>query len=233
MPDETVRDGEGGGKHPWNMELEPTVTVDERGAEKSTHPAFGMIRVSAPAGGRMVLNGSDFVHHRCISLQITEAEQHRDLSHTWHFERRPIAEIEMSEAQFVRMVASQGQMGTPCTIRFANGEHRPRIKLADHATDKFSREMREDFDEALQAIAAARVALDEGGNAKQRKKAQEMLDAAARKLTSSAPFVADSFDKYMGTVTEDAKTEAHAHLNRVMMEVGIKTLRLEDKRNQP
>lgn len=220
-------------EYPWSMEVAPTVTVGDRGAEISEHPAFGLVRVSAPSGGLMVLNGSDFKHHRCISIEVYPARQVRDLSHTWHMEvRRPLIKFDMSEAQFVRMVASQGTVGTPCTIRFADGEHKPRIKMDDHTTDKFSREMRAALDGAFKAIDEAMAALDEGGNAKQRKKAQDALENAKRNLSGSAPFVADSFDNHMDKVADDAKTEAHAHLNRAMMEAGIKTSRLEDKREE-
>jgi hypothetical protein len=219
--------------HPWNAQVAPTIRQDGD-QERASHPAFGVVQVSRPSGGHTVLMGSDFRHCSCVSITVSEAEEVRSLSNTWNFPRRQIVQFELSEAQFAHMVASAGVGGgTPCTIRWADGEHKPQIVLDEHQTDKFGRELRDDLSNAVSAINDAIKALDEGGNAKQRKMSQDALRRALRALTDSAPFVAKQFDEHMNAVTEQAKTEAHAALLRAVQVAGIKRLSIEDHSQEP
>ena len=216
---------------PWNKAIAPVVTKEGGGQESASHPAFGVVQLSRPQG-HGILMGSDFRHHSWISITISEAKEVRSLSNTWNFAQKPLIEFDMSEAQFAHMIASAGMgSGTPCTLRHVNGEHRARIALEEHQTEKFGRELREDSSDADAAINDAIKALDEGGNAKQRKASQAALQRALRSLTDSAPFVASQFDKHMNGVTEQAKTEAHAALMRAVQMTGIKRLSIEDQRD--
>ena len=219
--------------NPWTTESAPVVTNDGNGQERADHPAFGVVQLSRPSR-KATLMGSDFRHHSWVSITISEAQEVRSLSNTWNFAKKELLEFEMSEAQFAHMIASAGMgAGTPCTLRHVERMPRPRIALAEHQTDKFGRELREDLSDAVVAIKDAIKALDEGGNAKQRKLSQDALNKALRALTDSAPFVARQFDEHMNAVTEQAKTEAHAALMRAVQVAGIKRLSIEDQREEP
>ena len=214
---------------PWQQHVAPTVRRDDREQEEASHPAFGIVQLTRPRG-KATLMGSDFRHHSWISVTVSEATEIRRLSNTWNYPGRQIVEFDMSEAQFAHMIASAGMgSGTPCTLRWANGEGKPQIAIDEHQTDKFGRELREDLSDAVVAIKDAIKALDEGGNAKQRKASQEALNKALRALTHSAPFVAKQFDEHMNAVTDQAKTEAHAALMRAVQTAGIKRLSIEDR----
>jgi hypothetical protein len=232
MSEENVTRDETAGK-PWNVYQKPTRSPDRDGAERIKHPAFGVVQVSRPSGGHTTLMGSDFRHNFCVRFTISEADQFRSLSNTWTFPGRQLLEFEMSEAQFAHMVSSPGVGGgTDVTLRWVAGKHIPRIEMDEHVTETFSRELSEDLQDSIAAIKTARAALDEGGNAKQRKAAQAALDKALRALTDSAPFVVKSFDEHMEGTVQKAKTEAHAALLQAVTRAGLDVLKLEDKRDE-
>jgi hypothetical protein len=88
---------------------------------KRSHPSFGMARI-ARISGTSQLFGSEFKHHHFMSLEISEAKEHRDLSRTWYFSRRKLIEVWLSESQFCQMIASPNTEGVPVTIRHCQGD---------------------------------------------------------------------------------------------------------------
>jgi hypothetical protein len=207
----------------------PTVTT-ERGAGGTEetierHPAFAQIGASR-VQGLANLYGSDFRHHGFVEITIRESEQRRSLSSDWHFARRDYIRVALSEAQWATFVSSLncGQ-GVPCTLERMGNESVPSIPDRPVRSDQFTREMAADVREAVEAIEALDTAIAALPlSAKRREELRAQASRARRALTSSVPFVAQSFAEHVETVTEHARIEINAHVQATLARAGLASL---------
>jgi hypothetical protein len=121
------------------QEEEHPVEIEEsRGQVKITHPAYAMISASRFNGGESRFFGSDLKHREGVSIRIKTAYAERSLSHDWYYEKEPLIEIKMSEAQWAKFVSSMNAGATPATLtlrRTGDVEYVPQI-LEPTATKK-------------------------------------------------------------------------------------------------
>lgn len=218
-----------------------TVEVDGPGRDretKTTHPAFAQVTV-ARRSGHLALYGSDFIHNNHVVLSIGGSELHRNLSRDWYFEREKKIEIAMSEAQWATLVSSLNLGGgVPCTLQWEGG-YVPRLPMPKSRSDQFSKEMQEDFEDAIKALDALVEEID--SLKVSQKKKDEIKGRAMRakaSITSSAPFVADQFGEHMENVVEAAKVEVHGYTQNLFTRAGLESLaggndplQLEDESN--
>lgn len=204
-----------------------TIAVDSPTSEsKTTHPAYAQI-VASRVSGQAVLYGSDFIHQNYITLTITGSELHRNLSNDWHFGRRQVVEVAMSEAQWATFVSAMNQgSGVPCTMLWKEGEGMiPGLPMPEARSDQFGKEFQEDFDEALNALQEAMDEVDGLGLSKAKaEKMKARIRAAHRAIASSAPFVADQFGEHMEKEKERAKVEIHGYATSLFQRAGIAAL---------
>ncbi|UIS25281.1 hypothetical protein [Erythrobacter phage vB_EliS-L02] len=210
-------------------DVEEPITVEVEGPgrlheTKTTHPSFGQVYVGRRSG-HTALYGSDFIHNNHIVLTIAGSELHRNLSRDWHFERGKKIEIAMSEAQWATLVSSLNMGGgVPCTIEW-HGEPIPRLPLPKNRADQFSKEMQEDFADAIKALDTLLEEID--GLKVSQKKKDEIKGRAQRakaSITSSAPFVAEQFGEHMENVVEAAKVEVHGYTQNLLTRAGIASI---------
>lgn len=230
---------------PYPIE-EPHVEVSEgfshREETKTTHPSFAQISVSRCSGGNTALYGSDFIHHNYVMLTISESELHRNLSNDWHFPRRQIIEVALSEAQWATLVSSFGQgSGVPCTLQWLQGIGPiPRLPSPKSRSDQFSAEMKKDMEDTFKHLDELSEEIKANTTGLSKKKQDALLSKVRgiyTKLTSSLPFVADQFSEHMETEVERAKVEIHGYATNLFQRAGIDalalaapvTLELEDK----
>lgn len=212
--------------------IEQPVTVSEdgpMGGTKTTHPAFGQVSVSRCSGGNTALYGSDFVHHNYVTLTIEGSELHRTLSNDWHFARKQIVEIALSEAQWATLVSSFNVGGgVPCTLQWVRDVGAiPGLPVPVNRSEQFSAEMKEDFEDALRSIDDLVEAITANTAGVSKKKQEELLSkahAAKKSLSSSAPFVADQFSEHMENEMERAKVEIHGYATSLFMRAGVESL---------
>lgn len=200
-------------------EIQEPVT-DEQGYE--THPAFGMIGASrtqvSPPGSSLF--DSDLRHQHTVVLRLYSARRQRDLNRDWigTEARLPIAEVEMSEAQWASFVSSFGVGdGVPCTIRGREGDpitpgipFEPRMK---HSLD----EVRNAADDAIREVAEAFEAYDAHRTAANRR----TLAAKIRNLPSNITFAAKSLGEHAENVVQKSKADIEAMALRTARSLGL------------
>lgn len=202
------------------------VTEPHGDGTKTTHPAFGQITVHRVQGATN-LYGSDFTHHGFVSVAISRSEMHRNLSRDWHFARGEIVEVWLSEAQWATFVSSFNLgSGVPCTIASDHGEIVP--GLPERKTFKL---YAEEASESMAETIAKLRALEENmvaATSKLSKKAQDEVMRSVRDaiatLTSSIPFVRQSFDQHIEEGVERAKVEVNAYMMNAVREAGLQAL---------
>ncbi len=99
-----------------------------------THPAFVGLTISRCSGSKRLFGTeSPDLGLGFYSLKLQEVERCSGQgSDRRYFAKKTIAEVEMSPAQFIRMVTNTNtSLGTPATLRYLRGEgHTPKIPWA-------------------------------------------------------------------------------------------------------
>lgn len=196
---------------------------------QESHPAYAQIgcsRVSATPG--TVLYGSDFRHGHYMTITIRRSTLNRGLNHDWPHGHDELIEVALSESQWASFVSTPNSgLGTQCTLQYYQPQGMiPGIPDPPDRTDQFTKEARQDMDEALAAIKDLRAAIDTvpGLSQKQKRLLSEGAHTAERRLTDSLPFVARSFGEHVERTTDKAKTEVHAYVENVIRRTGIEAL---------
>lgn len=208
--------------------VEPTVTPNDGplGGTVIDHPAFGQIAVFKVSGQR-TLYGSDFVHDHYVSLCVYESQTKRSLARDWYSQTKEIMRLDMSEAQWATLVSSFGiAEGVPCTLNFANGTLRPQFPLRDSGQE-YKIEASKVLDDSVKRLKELRekVAANVQGLSKTRQEdILKHVEKAISDLTSSLPFVVDSFSEHMEERVEKAKVEVSSYLSNAVTRAGLESL---------
>jgi hypothetical protein len=188
-----------------------------RDEEREDHPSYGRIMVSRSQGGPGVLFGSSVEHHHSIRLTVTRASVGRSLHHDWVRGEDELVEVDMTEAQFARMVTSVGLgEGTECTLRYVMGERMPDPPRRD-AREKVKQEFRDRLrslaDRTRKQEAVARELLEKKSLSKaDRAVILSAIGLVIRELTDSLPFMEKAFYEATEKTTDQAKGEIEAFL---------------------
>lgn len=218
------------------MERQAPTAEHKHGSPNVTlsHPAFGQVVACRVNGGRMNLYGTDFIPDGFITLTVSHSQLERSLSRDWHFPKKEIIEIAMSEAQWATLISSLNiGGGVPCTLQHLKMERIPQIENPTPQRKKFSDEMKKNFLEAKQSIRDL-VEKIQGMNLPKGKSADIItsLNSVRMKIDGNAKFVADSFDEHIETKIEEAKMEAHGYLARAVSQAGISALSGADQQQK-
>lgn len=205
---------------------EPTVTKGRLTREGVTyeHPAYGMIAASH-VGGTTTLFGTDFEHQHFVTVRICPAQLQRELMHDWHFaQSRPYIEVAMSEAQWATFVSrpNTGQ-GVPCTVMFADGEHKPSIPLR-RSTDAHSEDFKKRVAEVSDAVRRTAQAVEgelSGLSGKKRDAALAHLRRLEQDLSQNLPWYVEVLEKQMHNTVESAKVEVGAYISNAITRAGL------------
>lgn len=210
----------------------PTETlVDQNTPHASVlveHPAFGMVSITrGQCSGENRLFGSDLNHSTTMTLKISQASTKRHLNQEWNREEKSICEIDMSMAQFSRMISSAGMGdGTPCTIRrqregslvMVPAISTPSVSRGALHMKEMEEEMREKLKE-MQSLLIGIQALGTSSGAVSKKDLREMTANAIRigeQLPGNLGFVQQQFRRAMETTVQDSKTEVEIFYSSVV-----------------
>lgn len=204
---------------------QPVTKSADRGGTVTSHPAFGQI-VAHRVSGHSILYGSDFVHNATMRITISRSEQHRDLSHDWHFSKGEIIEVELSEAQWATFVSAPNiGSGPPCTIRHLHGTLVPALPDPIDRSDQFAREMSGKMSASVDALNSLLARIDEMGMPKGKTaELRAALNSTIREITANLPFVAETFGRHVENTVEKAKQEIHGYMQGVISRAGIASL---------
>ena len=216
-----------------------------RYGERYSHPAFGVITMTHPVGGRTTLFGSDVQHPGTVSIQIKTAELCRSSSRDWYSSAggEVLVDFEMSHSQFVDFVSSTGRgEGTPITLRIVRkgpAEFLPGIKMVEAKTESTKRqieqEVRAQLSEIEDRIAAVEANLNSGKLSK--KEIREQIDdmkCIVRNLPSNLGYAVGCAKEAVDSMASSAKVDVEAFLNSRVRALGLNAIedfkRLENKR---
>jgi hypothetical protein len=212
--------------------IEPTVTpYDAPGAErKLDHPAFGTISASR-ISGRTHLVGSHVEHSGFVRIEIKRASCHADAYSESYFGRELVARLDLTEAQWVNLVArmNQGQ-GTPCTLRLVGTgplEELPELastmKLDERLADGATR-MNAELDKLIATqVAEMRKVADKLGK-KDSERFLMDLRVLEDNFRANAKFHHVELTEKKETLVVEAKLEIEAAINSKITALGIESL---------
>lgn len=202
--------------------------TDEQDRQVETHPAYGTITLGrtsqGPEGARLFY--SDFRHRHYVTLEISTAERHRNLSNDWLHPRKELIRVAMSEAQFGSFVSSAGVgEGTPCTIQRIGHESIPDIASLVDLRRQFQDELGSRLDQVVAGLANLTAQIEAAPLSGTRKEAlRGLVDSVRRNLGENLSFVASQFDEHLEATVERAKSEVAAYAQRVVQKAGLESL---------
>jgi hypothetical protein len=212
-------------------ELEPEVLIkdDPLHGQVFTHSAYGQLAVSRTSGSKH-LYGSEFSHQHYVSIELHESERHRSLSRDWHHQNKMLARICLSEAQWATFVAAVGQgAGVPCTIEYAEGKRRGEVP-PPQTRELYHGEAKQAVEESVIELDRLIARIDDQKSKMSAKLAADLIghvrNAKAR-LTSTLPFIVDSFAEHMETTVEQAKIEVEAIVSQTVQRAGLEAIGLK------
>ena len=203
-----------------------------------SHPAFGCVTVTNWTSGNAVrLFGSDLGHSGGITLAFYEATSLRGLSTDRHHPGPILLEIDMSESQWARFVASSGKgCGTPVTItakRTGPIEQPPRIAAPELSKrevhgEEMRAQLHKKLETARKCTEAIAAMLDGSGSISKTalRAVYKDLDLAVSHLPGSTQFIYDTFAEATENLANDAKLEIEAFVDNLATQLGIEQLRL-------
>jgi hypothetical protein len=206
-----------------NKKLSP---VDDY--EPEEHPSYGTVQVHR-CSGHASLFMSPFRHQNYIALSIHRASLHRSCANDRTYSTRALVEVDLSEAQWARLVSSAGQgEGTPCTINRIGGESMPECP-EQMEVEKFHKDtdrlMAKSAASLSDAIKDMRALMDKPSVTKAERKAMlDKLNSAQQALTDGLPFVATQIRERMEHVVSEGKTEIEAFFQQTVQKLGMNQL---------
>lgn len=201
---------------------------------------MGMISWSKTSGSARALFGTEIETANPIKLEISHAEEDRDLSRNWYFPKKKIVEIEMSPIQWAEFLTSGNTSGVPCTIKYLNGERMSEPKPSA-IMENYNKEVEEGFDEFGKSFDKVAETLKEqiDSNKPMGKKALEELlrqvEILRHNNVANIKFVKNSFKEDMDGIVTKAKAEFNAYVENRIHEIGIEEIKkdsvkfIEDK----
>lgn len=202
------------------------------------HPAFGCVTVTNwTGGGRGVrLFGSDLGHSSGITLTFHEAAMLRGLSVDRHMPGKILLEVDMSESQWARFVASSGNgSGTPVTVkakRTGGIEQPPQIAAPELSKKELHGEemadaLRRTLSVAQDVTNAIGALVGSPGSVSKTtlRELHRKLENAVGHLPGTTQFIYDQFAESTERVAEDAKLEVESFVDDMATRLGMDQLR--------
>ncbi len=209
--------------------------------ERDRHVSYGMISLTRQScGGRgATLFGSKIKHGNLISLKISHAERSRNKYCEHHFPKKQIIEILLSPAQFTSMLTQMNTSGSPCTLRWLNGEaiemppyHDTIDELKDDLTTKYR--------ELAARVDKLKATIDEslqGTVEKADKKAiKEAVFFIYQDVSSNLGYLRKCQYEKLETAVSEAKAEVESAMVTTLINAGLehaKEERLASSANPP
>lgn len=208
-----------------------TSYVDDKPQDEpswQTHPSYGMIRVTHRSGSRRMF-GVDYDTGHSVSIQITRGELKVDAGTEWFHGREILAEIEMSEVQFARMISSPNMgSGVPCTLRHVRSG--PMEDIAEppvpethaehskHNLRETARKIAGNFEHVEKKLAE--YAAGKAPTKAQLKELQSIVQQARQGIASDLPYYVERAAEKVDERTNAGKSEVDAYIQHQLTELG-------------
>lgn len=197
---------------------------------EESHPSFGMVGISHTSSNGTTLVGSEFKHNHYVALTIRRASKMRDLSHEWWFGREELIEINLSEAQFIELMARPNMgSGVPCTLNHIAGKRVEPPPAPVPEREKYRADLQADANRCVkdlnEAHAELLAAIESGKVGKTALKGiADKIKYAGMAVSNGIPFVEKSFEEAMEKTVHHAAAEIEATVSNMVMRLGIEKL---------
>lgn len=205
---------------------------------KEEHPSYGQLSISrVSTNSRTPLYGTSNECREYIKITIMQSELHRDLHRSWHFGTNPFIEVIMSPAQFAEAITSLNiGDGVPVTItrvRTHDGTKEVYAKIPQppfrDERDLFDKEFKADVDKVMKDANSLVKQIKElaGQKTVSKKALSEMvsnLEMLQQNIESNMPFIAKSFNEFIGKAVSSAKIEIESFVDNKIRHAGLEAL---------
>lgn len=203
-----------------NEEFKP-VSHDEQMGDKYVHPSFGTIGWTQWQGQGRALFGSSIMHHSAITITISHAELHRQLSRDWIFSRDPIVEIDISPAQFAEFITGGNGHSTPITLRRIGFQPLIPDPPFQHKIAEFNDEFEQRMSDLAKEFDAVISLANETHAQKRLVKDIELLK---QMFKGNIPFITRQFSEQLDKTVTEAKAEVEAFTEQALKSKGLESL---------
>ncbi|MGV0949112.1 MAG: hypothetical protein ACOYB3_00260 [Azonexus sp.] len=205
------------------------------GNVEESHPSFGLIGVSHyTCTPPQNFFGSSIRHNAGVSLSISRAVKHRNLSNTWYHGKDEIIEVNMTQAQWAELLSSFNRgPGVPCTLNHVNRNAAndyvemgvpacPETNERQEIEIEFKREMRKLTDGMKALLEKAASFQDKPSiNKADRKEFLDIATTLNRKIDSCMPFIQGQFNEAMDGIVVAAKADIESFTSQLLRQAGI------------
>lgn len=213
-----------------------------------THPCFGMANFSRVSSSGTDLFGSVVQGKRgYVTLTISRVERHHDFSRDRLFGLETLIEVGMTESQFAELITNwntgEGVPVTLMTTREGEANWVPGLERQDESEGSRARaNLESQLGERMEEFKGSFDVLNEilnkkgGINKGDRKKIRDIFWSVDCWFNSSAPYAVTTFAEATERLTQKAKTEVEAFVNRVIRKTGLdalSTMRLKGAEEVP
>ena len=180
------------------------------------------------------LFGSDLLHNTGMTLKVCRAHQVRGLSGDRHHTEQHLIEVNLSLAQWARLVSAVGNSsGIPVTLSYYNEgtfvdvPHiaAPALSKREAHGEVIATELRKKLEEMKVLVQRLGAALDGPGGKKELRAVHRDLEREVAQLPRNTQFVYDQFSRATEKVAEDAKIEVESYVNMMANHLGMDQLR--------
>jgi hypothetical protein len=231
----------------------PTITTRPSaggGTEtEENHPSYGMVRLSRyTCNPAQNFFGSAIKHHAGVSLSISKARKHRNLSKDWYFARENLIEICLTPSQLADLMTNMNMGdGVPCTLNHvaqtaalkaeypdSTVPYCPETTMRQQYEEEFKKDMG-DIANSIEALVQAAASLaDKPSVTKADRKA--FVDIAKRirdSLANSLPFVQGQFNESLDRVLTEAKADLESFTDQLAHSIGSAAIAAQIKGAKP
>ncbi len=208
---------------------EPQVVESNALGQMYAHPAFGSVSVSRIQGDANLF-GSHIRHTGYVRLRVSRAELRKTVSSEDVFDRDTVVEVDLSEAQWAKLLSSMGSGGVPCTLNAAPDGRAlllPSIPNPPTPEERMSQQILDMIAESqahADRAAADLIALVEPRLPKsavtQFRRSLETLSGLSR---SARNFHHDLLQETKEKAVHEAKIEIDAAAQRLVQALGLKS----------
>lgn len=205
------------------------------GNVEESHPSFGLISVSHyTCSPPQNFFGSSIRHNAGVSLTISRAVKHRNLSNTWYHDKDELIEVNLTQAQWAELLSSFNRgPGVPCTLNHVNRNAAkdyvemgvppcPETNERQEIEAEFKREMANITKGMADLIKAAEELQTKPSiNKADRKQFLDIATTIQRKIDSCLPFIQGQFNEAMDGVIVHAKHDIEAFTSQLLRQAGL------------
>lgn len=193
------------------------------------HPSYGMLQIARTNGRCNDLFGTSIQHNSTIRLSIHNAQHDRHLNNDWYYSiPTPIIEIEMSAIQWAEAITNLNTSGTPCTLRYINGE-----KIESKKIDNKRKEIDEEFEYSIKKVnknvtnlinKAEELLKIKNPKVSEKQELLSTLNKIKQDLNSNMPFIKEQFTEQMDKTVSEAKCEVETFIAQKIHSLGMESL---------